>query len=194
MFDETIMLKKMRDGDDSALEFFMRHYMELLYYRALAIVHDKMVAEDVVQEVFIRFWDQRGELQDASVVPAYLTRLVQNACLNHLEYNSIRRRYAENYRKWHAQEDECPGWDEEEVEKLRRRLHDFIQTLPEKCREIFVLACVEGVRYHEVAERLHVSVNTVKTQVKSAYAKLRKNFGATDQELIIILLLARYFS
>jgi RNA polymerase sigma-70 factor (ECF subfamily) len=194
MLDEAIMLEKMRGGDDSALAFFMRRYMDLLYYRALAIVHDKMVAEDIVQEVFIRFWDRRGAARDVAIVPAYLTRLVQNACLNHLEHDSVRRKHAEGYRRWRAREDACPPRDEEEVEELRRRLHAFIDTLPGTCREVFVLACVEGLAYHEVAARLEISVNTVKTQVKSAYSKLRKNFNATDQELIIILLLARYFS
>ncbi|MDR1414323.1 MAG: RNA polymerase sigma-70 factor [Odoribacteraceae bacterium] len=195
MLDETTMFEKMRGGDDSALEFFMRQYMDLLYYRALAIVHDKMVAEDIVQEVFIRFWNKRKELPASPVVPAYLTHLVRNACLNHLEHDNVRRRHAENYRKQREQERDDPReWDAAEIEELRRRLDEFIQTLPEKCREVFLLACVEGARYQEVADRLHISVNTVKTQIKSAYSKLRKNFNGIDQELIIILLLSRYFS
>ena len=71
---------------------------------------------------------------------------------------------------------------------LEQRIHEAIQSLPEKCREIFILACVEGLKYREVAERLDVSVNTVKTQVKSAYAKLRFDFDLKEREYIVILL------
>jgi RNA polymerase sigma-70 factor (ECF subfamily) len=194
MVDESTMLEKMRAGDDSALAFFMRQYMQLLYYRALAIIHDKMAAEDIVQEVFIRFWDQRGHLQDSSTVPAYLTRLVRNACINHLEHRDVRRRHAASYQQWLLPCDDVQPWDEDELEQTRQRLNEFIQALPGRCREIFVMACVEGVRYHEVAARLDVSVNTVKSQVKSAYARLRKDFNIDDQELLLVVLLSCYFS
>ena len=185
MPDESELLRKMRNGDSSALEFFMHRYMDLLYYRALGIVHDPMVADDIVQEGFIRFWDQRKQLWEASTVPAYLTRLVQNASINYLEHKSIRQRYADNFPK---DIKEIPDWDVGEVDELRVRLNDFIQTLPDKCRETFILACVDGLKYWEVAERLQVSVNTVKSQVKRAYSKLRKEFDINDKELVLIIL------
>lgn len=81
------------------------------------------------------------------------------------------------------------GFDQEELECLRKRLRIFVDNLPDKCREIFILACVEGLKYREVAEQLHVSVNTVKTQVRSAYAKLRSDFNVKEQELIVVFLL-----
>ena len=83
-------------------------------------------------------------------------------------------------------------YDEEELEQLRIRLRIFIDSLPEKCREIFILACIDGLKYREVAERLGVSVNTVKTQVKNAYTKLRADFDLKDQELIVVFLLFQH--
>ena len=65
-------------------------------------------------------------------------------------------------------------------------------SLPEKCREIFILACIEGLKYKEVAERLDVSVNTVKTQLKSAYSKLRTEFNEKDLEIIALLIFLGY--
>ena len=70
---------------------------------------------------------------------------------------------------------------------MRERLKVFVDSLPEKCREIFVLACIEGLKYREVAERLDVSVNTVKTQLKSAYSKLRTEFNENDLKIILLL-------
>lgn len=187
--DEFAIFKRMQRGDASALEYFFQEYMELLYYRALGYVKDPLVAEDIVQEVFIRFWDNRKTLEITMSVPAYLTRSVVNSCKNYLEHMNVRQRYQVDYQYETPEAEELQEYDESELEELQGRLKVFIDSLPEKCREIFILACVEGLKYREVAERLDVSVNTVKTQVKSAYAKLRTDFDLKDQELIVVFLL-----
>ena len=183
------VFKSMQQGDTSALEYFFQKYMELLYYRALGYVRDPEVAEDIVQEVFIRFWDNRKKLNITFSVPAYLTRSVVNACKNYLDHQLVRQHYEQKYQSENQEMEEQFAYDEEELEELRKRLKVFMDSLPEKCREIFLMACVEGLKYREVAERLGVSVNTVKTQVKSAYTKLRTDFEVKEQELIIVFLL-----
>lgn len=182
----------MKAGDESALEFFFKEYIELLYFRALGIVHDQLVAQDIIQEVFIKFWENRSRIEISFSVFAYLNQAVVNASKNYLEYASVRQRYAKKYVE--DFEEEEIAYDAEELERLRRQLHQFIACLPDKCREIFVLACVEGLKYREVAERLGVSVNTVKTQVKVAYQRLRAEFNSRDHHLVFCLLLLRFFS
>ena len=63
MPDELILFEKMQRGDTSALEYFFREYTDMLYYRAFGFVKDNLVAEDIVQEVFIRFWQLRKNLR-----------------------------------------------------------------------------------------------------------------------------------
>ena len=186
--EELSLFRNMQQGDVSALEYFFQEYADLLYYRALGYVHHSQVAEDVVQEVFIRFWDNRAKLDISVSVAAYLTRSVVNGCRNYLEHRSVRNRYEQEFQSENSEIDEGEEFDSEELESLRKRLRAFVDSLPEKCREIFILACVEGLKYREVAERLDVSVNTVKTQVKSAYAKLRFDFDLKEREYIVILL------
>lgn len=178
----------MQRGDTSALEYFYQGYMELLYDRALGYVKDPAVAEDIVQEVFIRFWDNRHKWDISVSVPAYLSRAVVNSCKDFLDHQNVHLRYEKEYISVNPVEFEM-NYDAEELDALRERLNVFIDSLPEKCREIFILACVEGMKYREVAERLDVSVNTVKTQVKSAYTKLRDEFDLKDRELIIVFIL-----
>ena len=190
--EELLIFNRMRQGDPSALEYFFQKYMELLYYRALGYIKDPLVAEDIVQEVFIHFWDNRKKLEISLSVIAYLTRSVVNGCKNNLEHLSVRQRYEQDYQHENQNLTERKEYDEEELEQLRIRLRIFVDSLPEKCREIFILACIDGLKYREVAERLDVSVNTVKTQVKSAYAKLRADFDLKDQELIVVFLLFQH--
>ena len=92
MSEELSLFRNMQQGDVSALEYFFQEYADLLYYRALGYVHHSQVAEDVVQEVFIRFWDNRAKLDISVSVAAYLTRSVVNGCKNYLEHRSVRNR------------------------------------------------------------------------------------------------------
>ena len=179
MPDELILFEKMQRGDTSALEYFFREYTDVLYYRALGF------AEDIVQEVFIRFWQLRKNLKITDSVPGYLCKAVDHRCHNYLEHLKVKHRYEESQR-WEEMVEEVPE-DEDELNIMRERLKVFVDSLPEKCREIFVLACIEGLKYREVAERLDVSVNTVKTQLKSAYSKLRTEFNENDLKIILLL-------
>lgn len=189
---EISVFRKMQQGDPSALEYFFQEYMELLYYRALGYVKEPLVAEDIVQEVFIRFWDNRQKVDISVSVAGYLTRSVVNSAKNYLEHISVRQRYEKEFLSENPDKAEEPSEeaeDLEQLEQLRERLKIFVDSLPEKCREIFLLACIEGLKYREVAERLGVSVNTVKTQVKSAYAKLRSDFEVKDRQFLIVVML-----
>ena len=185
MPDELILFEKMQRGDTSALEYFFREYTDVLYYRALGFVKDNLAAEDIVQEVFIRFWQLRKNLKITDSVPGYLCKAVDHRCHNYLEHLKVKHRYEES-QKWEELVEEVPE-DEDELNIMRERLKVFVDSLPEKCREIFVLACIEGLKYREVAERLDVSVNTVKTQLKRAYSKLRTEFNENDLKIILLL-------
>ena len=169
MPDELILFEKMQRGDTSALEYFFREYTDVLYYRALGFVKDNLAAEDIVQEVFIRFWQLRKNLKITDSVPGYLCKAVDHRCHNYLEHLKVKHRYEES-QKWEEVMEEVSE-DEEELNIMRERLKMFVDSLPEKCREIFILACIEGLKYKQVAEKLDVSVNTVKTQLKSADSK-----------------------
>ena len=106
----------MQQGDVSALEYFFQEYADLLYYRALGYVHHSQVAEDVVQEVFIRFWDNRAKLDISVSVAAYLTRSVVNGCKNYLEHRSVRNRYEQEFQSENSEIDEGEEFDSEELE------------------------------------------------------------------------------
>lgn len=192
MENELDIYRRMQAGDEKALAWFFHEYMDTLYWRAFGMVRDKAAAEDIVQEVFIRFWELREQTEITDSVAGYLARAVDNRSRNYLEAVEVRRRYEEE----HAGDDEADEpyeEDDEEREALRQRVRQFINSLPEKCREIFVLACIEGLKYKEVAERLDVSVNTVKTQVKAAYTKLRAEFKDKELPTLFLILLTETF-
>lgn len=164
---------------------FFRAYSEQLFYSALGFVGDKAVAEDLVQDVFVRFWDGREKLRVVGSVKGYLHQSVANACRNYLRDLEVRRAHERRY--WEEREADEP-FDEERLERLRERLREFVGRLPEMCRESFQLACVEGLAYREVAARLHLSENTVKMHVKRAYKRLREDFKGENMAVLFMML------
>ena len=113
----------------------------------------------------------------------YLSRSVKNSCIDRKLHAEVEQRYL---REMMASGEESSE-DSENLEELYKRLQVVMDSLPPKCKEIFILGCVEGLSYKDVAEQLGVSVNTVKTQVKVAYKKIKSEFGDHNKNFMLIL-------
>ena len=187
---ELDILQNLNKGKESALKEIYRLFFHALCAFGTRFVKNDAVVADIVQEVFIRFWQLRKNLKITDSVPGYLCKAVDHRCHNYLEHLKVKHRYEES-QKWEEVMEEVSE-DEEELNIMRERLKMFVDSLPEKCREIFILACIEGLKYKQVAEKLDVSVNTVKTQLKSAYSKLRTEFNEKDLEIIALLIFLGY--
>lgn len=186
MMKEDILFRKMQEGDWSALGSFFDCYAEQLFHYALGFVKHRAEAEDIVQDVFIYLWTNRDKIAYTGSVYAYLCRAVKNSCIDYKLHEKVEERYRQEMMAL-VQED---TGEEDDFEELYARLQEVMNTLPPKCREIFVLGCVEGMSYKEIAEQLDISVNTVKTQMKTAYKKIKDEFGDKDKRFMMILLVS----
>ena len=185
MENEALLFKKMQTGDWTAFNLFFKEYTERLYLYAVAFVKNRAIAEDIVQDSFIYLWTNRGKINYTGSVYAYLLSAVRNACINYKVHQQVEEKYRESIKVSLAVSDE-----EEEWEELRQKVMTAIDSLPPKCREIFVLGAIEGVKYQDIAGILGVSVNTVKTQMKFAYRKVKLQAGKEIHYLILIALLS----
>ena len=189
MENEALLFKKMQLGDWTAFNLFFKEYMEKLYLYAVAFVKDRAAAEDIVQDSFIYLWTNRGKINFTGSIYAYLLLAVKNACINYKAHQQVEEKYRATF-----QADGTTGEGEEEWEELRNRVMRAIDCLPPKCREIFILGAVEGLKYQEIAHALGISVNTVKTQMKFAYRKVKSQVGSEMNVLIVMFWLSsRYF-
>lgn len=176
---------QMQQGDKYAFEYFFKTYVDMLYAYAIGFCRDEDVAEDLVQEAFVRFWTMREKLSYSESIYGYLQRTVRNICINRKEREKVEEKY--RCEVLNTGEEEFDWNDDDALEELRQQLLDAIDRLPEKCKEIFVLSCVEGLKYQEVADQLNVSINTVKTQVRFGYKKLRSDLDIPGKVLMICL-------
>lgn len=149
-------------------EIFRKLYLPLGMY-ALRLVDDADVAEDIAQDAFLKTWLQLEQGAEITHLRAFLYRCVRNECLAHLS------RAAKTV-STDSLPESLPDPTDEEIDTSFRdaRIWRAIDSLPEKCREIFLMSKRDGYSNDEIASELGISVKTVKNQMTKAFSRLRE--------------------
>lgn len=166
-----LLVSRLIAKDQSAFELVFHEYYSALCQYAASYLHDVSLAEGIVQEVFVRFWEKCQELAPDSSIKSYLYRAVHNACLNHIKHLKVR----DNYRQYVIdQMEQAEDPIEESEEELEKQVLRAIDKLPPQCRKIFRMSRLEGLKYREIAEHLELSIKTVEVQMGKALRFLRE--------------------
>jgi RNA polymerase sigma-70 factor (ECF subfamily) len=174
-------------GDQDALEVLYERYSRAVYSFSLRIVGDAQVAEEILQEVFVRAWQQGGSFQAArGSLITWLLSITHN-----LSIDEVRRR-KRRPQKADAEEPETilaslpdEGSDVEEevwLSSLRVSIQDALQQLPAAQREAIELAYFQGLTQREIAEVLGEPLGTIKTRMRLGMLKLREQLGPVVSE------------
>ena len=142
---------------------------------------DTEAVQDQVQSVFISLWDNRENFENEKAVKTFLYTSVRNKCLNHLKHLSVRQKHEENL----IYELESTQFFTQQVieEDTFNLLYQEIENLPKSARKIMLLA-LKGLKNKEIAKALDISENTVKTQKKIAYAKLKDKLSGAIMSVL----------
>jgi RNA polymerase sigma-70 factor (ECF subfamily) len=162
---------KLREGDEKAFQVLFRKYYQAMCHFANQFLTDREVAEEIVQEMFVKIWEKRQVLNIETSVKHYLFRSVRNHCLNQIQHEKIKKQYAQKVKESAILE---VNPDDYFLEiDLVKRIEKSINSLPPKRREIFRLSREQGMKYKEIAETLDISVKTVEAQMGLALKYLR---------------------
>jgi len=170
--DDVVLATRLRDGDVQALETLTKTYAAALEAHAYAVVRRDDVAQDVVQDVFIRLWDHRTTLELRGGWNAYLHRAVHFAAVSALRHEVTERRAGGTYVAAAGDVTTHPGTRALERAELDRALRAEVDALPPRCREIFLLSREGGLSYARIADVLHVAPQTVANQMHRALHRL----------------------
>ncbi|HEX6941445.1 MAG TPA: RNA polymerase sigma-70 factor, partial [Gemmatimonadaceae bacterium] len=167
------LVRRIRAGDERALEVvFKAHYAGMASF-VQRFVRSPDLAEELVQDVFLKLWSKREHLAEIETFRTYLFRAARNTALNYLRRAKLERRWREEQ----GTDDDPPttfAADEETVEpEVALAVQEAINKLPPRCREIFLLSRDGGLTYAEIARSLEISVKTVETQMGRALKSLR---------------------
>ena len=149
-------------------DLFRLNYRPLCLY-ALHYLQDTDLAEDMVQECFTTLWEKIRQGFPITNRSAYLYMAVRNRCLDHLRRKGVQTEALKPYDTYGIIEED----DAEQRSAIEARLWTAIDSLPEKCRQIFLMSKRDGLKYEEIAEELGLSVNTVRNQISKALNTLK---------------------
>jgi len=174
--NEKLVVGKLLNKDKEAFSLVFRTYFHELTVFASKYLELEEEAQEVVQDVFVKFWDKCHELDPESSIKNYLYRSVRNSCLNIIKHEKVKEGYR-SFMMNHLEQEEMQASEEYDQARIRAALHKEIDALPPRCAEIFKLSRFEGLKYLEIADHLGISVKTVEVQMGKALQTLREKLA-----------------
>ena len=141
---------------------------------ALKYVGTSEDAEEIVQEVFFKVWENVESIAIKTSLKSYLYGAVRNGCFNFIKHQKVKLAHAEHEK--HVRQNYFQK-DLLEIDELREAILNAVDKLPERCREIFELSKYEGKKYKEIADQLNISIKTVENQMGKALKMLREDLA-----------------
>lgn len=186
---EQILLEKMRESDQSSFSVIFTGYYSDMVQFAGTFINDLDTCEDIVQNAFVDFWENRETLIILTSLKSYLLKMIQNRCIDWLRHLKIRDQY-NRYADHHLRLMENDTENYILRSELEVNLEKALQLLPSEISSAFRMNRQEGITYHEIAERQNVSVRTIEVRIGKALAMLREHL---KDYLIAILVLWNWF-
>jgi len=169
--EEKILLNEIRKQNKEVFNALFKEYYPVLIKYAEGFVFDRQVCEDIVQNLFIYFWEKSKTFTVQSSLKSYLLKSTRNRCLNYLRDIQV-----VDKRKLLFLEASINITDSDKFTdpELIKDIKEAIDDLPEQMAAVFRLKFIQGFKYKEIARCLSISENTAKTQITRAKNKLRK--------------------
>ncbi|OKS88631.1 RNA polymerase sigma-70 factor [Mucilaginibacter polytrichastri] len=184
-------MKLLKDDSEAVFEQLYKTYFRQLHAYAFTILKDWDVAEEVVQGLFLQFWENR-KWSTAVSLKAYLYKSIYHDCLNYIRRQKVALKY-QTFTAYAMKNETDDAAGRLNLSELEKDLDSALDKLPDKCREVFQLSRFEELKYKEIADHLDISVKTVETHIGKALRILKKEMQAY-LPLIIMMLFNRFRS
>jgi len=169
---EKDLIARLKDGDQTAFELLFHFYYPGLVMYSTQFTTDRTEAEEIVQDFFVRFWQRHQLVSLTDSLKSYLFLSVKNGSLNYLKHKKVEEKYI---RQMTELSNQHLVYDPDLYlsSELQEKVKNAIDLLPERCREIFIMSRIRGLKNEEIADDLHISKRTVETQISKALKVLR---------------------
>jgi RNA polymerase sigma-70 factor (ECF subfamily) len=196
MFPDKLqsLILSLQKGEKTAFEAVYTDFFGVIYHLSLQYLHDEKVAEEIVQDSFMKLWEIRETLNDRFNIRNFLYTITKNNCLNYLRNQKTALKHQENLKYLEMQFNyealEKMG-SYIEFEELRLKIDLAIASLPDELRETFLLSRFDELQYKEIADKLSVNVKTVEARMTKSLKILRHEL---KEYLTVICLITNLFS
>ncbi len=186
---ESILINRLKDGDEKAFEQVFYNYYEALTIYAYKFLGDLEESKEVIQDLFVSIYEKRSNLQIDSSIKAYLYRAVHNRCLNIINREKYVQKHQEYVKRTKMQRRMNEVEQHMRTSELEQIIYKMIDQLPPKCKEIFKMNRFDGKKNGEIAKELGLSKRTVETQISKALKILRSKLVDYDLGFAIAIIL-----
>lgn len=183
--DNIRLISALKKGDSEAYTCLVDIYHHKLCVYACSLTNDMDLAEDIVQNVFIRTWKKRESLKDEFSIKSFLYRSVYNEFID--EYRKKKLVFPLEKKYIDALSAIVEDRDEHAIERLIKLVKKEIKNLPPKCKEVFLLSKEEGLTNIEIAEYKEISIKSVEAHITKAFTILRRKVGSKATGVLFIL-------
>jgi RNA polymerase sigma-70 factor (ECF subfamily) len=175
---DPALLARIASGDEAAFRQVYVFYYKRLCLFAYALVKTREPAEEIVEDVFVRIWQQRETIPSIQNIRVYLYTAIKNSALNYLSQKA-RQSITEPFDHIHIGV-ESPTATPEQIlitAEIQQKIQTAVEALPPRCKMIFKLVREDGLKYKEIAGILNISVNTIDAQMAIAIKKITAAIG-----------------
>lgn len=166
----TILLERLKANDQKALKTIFDEHYPTVYKAVYRLITDQGISQELTQNVFIQFWEKRHKIEITGVLAAYLRRMGINQALEYLrrkKYEIQEISEADSGLTTSAEDIYMDG-------ELQTQINKAVDTLPDRCKTVFVLSRFEQLSHKEIGQKLDISPKTVENQISLALKSLRK--------------------
>ena len=171
-FTDIQLAALIKVGDHDAYTEIFQRYTKLLVMHAFSLLGDQDTANDVVQDVFVTLWQNRGNMNLSTSFSSYLYTATRNRVFNKMSHEKVVAKYADSIINF-MQNESALADEQVRTKELAAIIEKEISALPPRMREIFLLNKNEELSYREIAVKLNITDQTAKQQVYNAMKNLR---------------------
>lgn len=190
--EEFFILQRMIEGDEHAFKYFFDTYYDDLCNFVNSYLRDEALSEDIVQSIFVNFWEKKDSFPVSCPVKSYLYTASKNKSLNYLRNRKNQSRIAGELML--KSEPINQSVDQYlEFEELRQLIFSAVDGLPVQCKIIYQLSRNEDLTNREIAEKLGLSVKTVENQITIAIKKIKDFLQPYHDQIFLLFLIIKFF-
>lgn len=181
---EKEMLLRLRSGDGLALDYFYQRYSFRIYHKLIRLVKIEVIAEELLQDVFVKIWEKRHLIDPQQPFRSYLFAIARNGVVDFYRRLARDKKLEEEVKAISSE-----GYEhiEEHIFMCETRdlIHQAIEKLPAQQKRIFTLCKLEGKSYKDVGALLGISTSTVNNQLVQATKRMKDHFSDPDKARLL---------
>jgi RNA polymerase sigma-70 factor (ECF subfamily) len=190
--EERELIKRIIKGDCNSFEKIYNIYSDRLFYFAQSYLGNNEASEETVQEIFVKIWEIRKELNPEKSFSSFLFTITKNCIFNKFKKRKHEKTYAEHLRN-HME----TVYNKTEIDvylnETKQIIDNVVTKMPPQRQKIFILSREKGLSYKEISEKLNIGEKTIETHIRLALKTVRKALSSSEIIIPIILTLSLSF-